>query len=422
MRTIRLVLYTLSFTLLFGCGGSHSPRMVTPQLTPFRLTVSVPHRQGLPSVTKVIVKVTGDEIDGALVFELPYNHETHTASGTIQVPNGQDRYFLIQALDANGKPVCEGKAGPIDIDPISNAPITVELWPSEERFGVATFSFNLLDAIPNAYRGIGRIRVCYSPFRDGQSPDSGIYPSEAQMREDLTLLKPLVIAVRSYGVTHGLEKIPAIAKELGIQCLAGAWIGRNASENQKELGNLVAIAQKGQAEKIAVGSEVLLRGDITKDELVALIRQVKQQVSVPVSTGEIYQIWLDNPDLVEVCDYLLVHIFPYWEGFPFEHALERVQAVYGKLRSAYPNKPIVLGEIGWPSEGQTYGQAKPDPVNQRRFVRQVVEWANTEGIEVYLFEAFDEKWKTTHEGAVGAHWGLLMSDRMVKPEIRKIWF
>lgn len=423
MRWMGNLLYLIALVVLCSCGGSHSPTTDPPPMTsPVRLNVNVPSRSGAPVVAKVVVKVTGDEIDGALVFELPYNAETHVASGTIQIPNGQDRFFLVQALDAEGKVLYEGQAGPVDIDPVRNEPVTVELWPPEQRTGVATFRLSLLDAIPNAYRGIGKIQVCYSPFRDGQSPDSGIYPSETEIREDLTLLKPSVTAVRTYGVTHGLERIPAIAKELGIRCLAGAWISADPNANQQEVHNLIAVAQAGQAEKVAVGSEVLLRHDLSKQELIVLVQQVKQQVSVPVSTGEVYQIWLDNPDLAEACDYLLVHVYPYWEGLPCERALERIQAALERLVSAYPGKPIVLGECGWPSEGQVKGQAVPDPVTQRRFVRQLVEWAKTRGVEVYLFEAFDERWKTAHEGAVGAHWGLFQSDRTMKPEVRKIWF
>lgn len=422
MRSLCTVLSAIALVALCSCGGSRPPTTEThPATSAVNLTVHAPTRSGLPSVARVVVKVTGDEIEGTLVFELPYNPETCTASGTIQVPNGQDRFFHVQGLDASGTVIYEGRAGPIDIDPVRNDPITIELWLAEER-GVATFRVNLLDAIPNAYRGIGKIRVCYGPFRDGQSPDAGIYPSEAQIREDLTLLKPLVAAVRTYGVTSGLEKIPAIAQELGIRCLAGAWIGRDRSANQRELQNLLAIARAGQAERIVVGSEVLLRSDLSKEELLDLIRQVKQQVSVPVSTGEVYQVWLQNADLADACDYLLVHVHPYWEGLPPEKAMERVETVYTQLSNAYPGKPIVLGECGWPSGGQVNGQAVPDPVSQRRFVRQLVEWARAHGVEVYLFEAFDERWKTAHEGEVGAHWGLFRSDRTTKPEIRKIWF
>lgn len=419
MRETRLVSILLLAGWMIGCGGSgsHPP----PSPGPVSLIINIPSRQGAPPVAKVVVKVTGPEIEGTLTYELPYDAENHQATGTLPVPNGIDRVFIVEALDAEGKVLYTGQTL-ADVDPVQNDPLTLELWPSPERFGWTVWRFNLLDAIPNAYRGIGRIRVCYSPFRNGQSPHTGVYPSEEEIREDLTLLQPLVAAVRVYGATHGLERIPAIAKELGIACLAGAWIGKDSDANQQEVQNLIAIAQAGQAEKVAVGSEVLLRGDLTEAELIALIQQVKRQVSVPVSTGDIYQTWLDHPNLAEACDYLLVHIYPYWEGFPAEQALERIKAAYQRLKAAYPEKPLVLGEVGWPSGGQTNGQAVPDPVSQRRFARQVIEWAKSQGVEVYLFEAFDEQWKTADEGSVGAHWGLFLSDRTMKPEIRKVWF
>ncbi len=273
---------------------------------------------------------------------------------------------------------------------------------------------------PNDYPSIEQIKVCYGPFRDGQSPHTGIYPSEQQIQEDLSLVQPLVQAIRTYGTTHILKEIPRIAKEKGIDCLVGAWISRNTADNQNEIQNLIAIAQAGQAQKIAVGNEVLLRGDLTKEELIALIQQVKQAVSVPVSTGETYQIWLNNPDLAEVCDYLLVHIHPYWDGIPVEKAFEQIKTVYLQLKAIYPNKPIIIGEVGWPSDGQIREQAVPNPVNQRRIIQEVVEWSKANKVELYIFELFDEKWKIADEGPVGAHWGLFFSNRTIKPEIQKI--
>ncbi len=409
-----------------GCGRHDKPAgepYPPPPTSPVTIRVSLPPRQGMPTVARVVVKVSGPEIVGTLQWELAYNPQTNTASGTINVPNGIDRLFVVEALDAEGNVLYVGSTvADVEPPPTQNPPITLELWPPEDKFGWGLIQLDMSQAIPNAYLGIGRIRVCYGPFRDGQSPHTGIYPSEQQIQEDLSLVQPFVQAIRTYGTARILKEIPRIAKERGIACLAGAWISRNTADNQSEIQNLIAIAQAGQAQKIAVGNEVLLRGDLAKEELIALIQQVKQAVSVPVSTGEIYPTWLANPDLADACDYLLVHIHPYQEGIPVEESLERVESIYRQLRAAYPNKPIVIGEVGWPSDGQTEGQAVPNPVNQRRFVRQVVEWAKANGVEVYIFELFDEKWKIADEGPVGAHWGLFFSDRTMKPQIQKIWF
>ena len=37
---------------------------------------------------------------------------------------------------------------------------------------------------------------------------------------------------------------------------------------------------------------------------------------------------------------------PYWEDIPNEHALNYCIEQYNKLKAAYPDKPIIIGEIG----------------------------------------------------------------------------
>ena len=37
---------------------------------------------------------------------------------------------------------------------------------------------------------------------------------------------------------------------------------------------------------------------------------------MPVTTGEIWSVWRDHPELVSAVDFIAVHILPYWEGMP----------------------------------------------------------------------------------------------------------
>ena len=61
-------------------------------------------------------------------------------------------------------------------------------------------------------------------------------------------------------------------------------------------------------------------------DLIAKIQRVKREVSVPVTTAEVWNIWLEHPELASAVDYLAVHILPYWEGLPssvaVDHAIE----------------------------------------------------------------------------------------------------
>ena len=49
-------------------------------------------------------------------------------------------------------------------------------------------------------------------------------------------------------------------------------------------------------------------------DLIAKIQRVKRSTSVPVTTAEVWNIWLEHPELASVVDYLAVHILPLLGG------------------------------------------------------------------------------------------------------------
>ena len=69
--------------------------------------------------------------------------------------------------------------------------------------------------------------VSYAPFRrDGHTPfDPGLRLDERQITDDLVLLSTLTRCIRLYGMSHGLDQVPAVARRLGLQVVLGAWIG-----------------------------------------------------------------------------------------------------------------------------------------------------------------------------------------------------
>jgi glucan 1,3-beta-glucosidase len=81
------------------------------------------------------------------------------------------------------------------------------------------------------------------------------------------------------------------------------------------------------------------------------------------------------------------------------------------MASIFPGKEILIGEIGWPSEGRMRGSALPSRTNQARVVSEILDLAQRENFRVNLFEAYDELWKQQLEGTVGGSWGLFDSLR-----------
>jgi exo-beta-1,3-glucanase (GH17 family) len=171
--------------------------------------------------------------------------------------------------------------------------------------------------------------VCYGPFRDGQNPNWGPYPSETDLRDDMPILTNMTGAIRTYGVSNGLDKIVPIANEFDLPVSPGAWISGYRDVNEEEIAKLITLAQTYEVESVIVGNEVVLSYEqgwdtLNETELLAYLARVKSNVSVPVTTGEPWHVWAAHPDLVEAVDYILIHVHPYWEGVPVENAAQYV--------------------------------------------------------------------------------------------------
>ncbi|MGR8942236.1 MAG: glycosyltransferase, partial [Gammaproteobacteria bacterium] len=79
-----------------------------------------------------------------------------------------------------------------------------------------------------------------------------------------------------------------------------------------------------------------------------------------------------------------------------------------------PNKPIVITEVGWPSDGQPYKHATASRANQAFFLREFMNRAAEQKLAYYIVEAFDQPWKMEIEGSAGAYWGIFNADRQPK--------
>jgi exo-beta-1,3-glucanase (GH17 family) len=270
------------------------------------------------------------------------------------------------------------------------------LWFQEQRPAV-DFHGRLKSMSYTAFEGVKRER------------GDGFVPSADQIRADMKAMAPLTRAVRTYTVTEGADQIPAIADEFGIRVTLGAWLDNDPTRNQREFDSVIALAKKHRnVDGIYVGNELNVRGEVpllkgesltakereilagndkdakervTIDHLIKVIRKVRAETggTVPLTTGEIYTVWLKYPELVEAVDFLSIHILPYWEGIPAAQAVENVFEMHAKLQAAYPNKRIVVGEFGWPSDGRMRLDSVPSRVKQASFMRQFLARADRLG-------------------------------------------
>lgn len=258
----------------------------------------------------------------------------------------------------------------------------------------------------------------YTPFDKDQSPfDQPLQLRPERMEADMALLAERFECLRTYSVT-GLEELPNIARKHGLKLIVGAWVSRNPADTAVEIAGLVKIANAHPdvIQSVIVGNEALLRKEVTAQQLVTLIEQVKAQIKQPVTYADVWEFWLKHPEVAPAVDFITIHLLPYWEDNPagIESALHEVTEVRKTFGNAYAPKEIFIGETGWPSEGRQRETAVPSSVNQAKFIRGFVALAEENGWRYNLIEAFDQPWKRASEGAVGGYWGLYDANRQDK--------
>jgi exo-beta-1,3-glucanase (GH17 family) len=255
--------------------------------------------------------------------------------------------------------------------------------------------------------------IAFSAYLENQSPGSII--SEEQIESRMKIIKPYVKWVRSFSCVDGNEHIPKIAHKHGIKTLVGAWLGDDKEKNEKEIESLIKLAKEGYADVIAVGNEVLLRGDLTEDAIIQYIQKVKMEVpNIPVGYVDAYFEFVNHPRLCNVCDVILANCYPFWEGYPIEHSLAYLKNMYYQAVSVAKGKKVIISETGWPNIGTPDRNAVPSYENALKYFINTFTWAKKEKIDVFYFSSFDETWKIEKEGDVGAYWGLWDKDGNLK--------
>ncbi|MBX2957274.1 MAG: glycosyl hydrolase [Cyclobacteriaceae bacterium] len=259
----------------------------------------------------------------------------------------------------------------------------------------------------------GMYGIGFSAYTEGQKP--GDILTEKQIRRRMEIIRPYTKWIRSFSCTEGNELIPKIAREYGIKTLVGAWLGKDDKINQEEIANLINLSKEGYVDTAAVGNEVMLRGDLTEDELIAFINRVKQAIpGIPVGYVDAYFEFDVKPRITQACDVVLANCYPYWEGCHIDYSLLYMKEMYNRAIRAANGKPVIISETGWPSQGTNFGAAMPSEENFIKYFINTQKWSMEEDIKVFYFSSFDESWKVGAEGDVGAYWGLWDKDEKLK--------
>ena len=255
--------------------------------------------------------------------------------------------------------------------------------------------------------------LCFSPYEEGQN--IGDQLSEKQIRKRMQVVSPYTKWIRSFSCTDGNEFIPKVAHEIGLKTMVGAWISSDKAQNDKEIDALIDLAKNGYVNMAVVGNEVLLRNELTEEEILGYINKVKDALpNIPIGYVDAYYQFLERPKLVEACDVVLANCYPYWEGYSIEQASIYLKRMYAVTKNAAQGKPIIITETGWPNKGDSNSDANPSQENAMKYFINVNNWSQQENIELFYFSSFDESWKVHHEGDVGQRWGIWDKNEKLK--------
>ena len=260
--------------------------------------------------------------------------------------------------------------------------------------------------------------VSFAPFRAWESPLTKSYPNAAEVASDLKQVAQQTNGIRTYSCIQGNYDIGKLAQQAGLKVWLGIWLDGNPTDNAKEMaaGIAEANAYPGTITRVIVGNEVLLRRDLSVEDLITDIDYVRARVKQPIAYADVTDYWQLFPQVAPHVDIVMIHFLPYWQNKPLnvDAAIANIKTTTDQFKTLFPGKIISIGEAGWPSRGRWRNDAAPSRVNEAVFLREFVTLADQEHVDYNLIEAFDQPWKFKLEGVAGANWGIWNAHRILK--------
>jgi exo-beta-1,3-glucanase (GH17 family) len=273
--------------------------------------------------------------------------------------------------------------------------------------------------------------ICYSGYRGTETPDKDIFPTQAEVLQDLRILEKNWHLIRVYGSDqHSADILEVIRREkLEIKVMLGIWLSGlpdAAAKNRQQVETGIRLANQYPEIVVAVsvGNEALVSWSdhkMTEQEMIARVQFVRQAVPCPVTVADDYLYWSRaDAKLMDHIDFTTLHTYPVWGKEDIGTGLSSTIRNYEAVRRAHPGKTIVLGEVGWPTYtvGEMHAPQAGDEKKQKRYYEEIVAWSRANNVTTFFFEAFDEPWKGA--GTEG-HWGLFSEKRTAKLAMQELY-
>ena len=267
--------------------------------------------------------------------------------------------------------------------------------------------------------------VCYGPYHQKDKAWSSY--TSADIDADMTIIKKYFHHIRTYSMRDAGKYIVGVASNHKVRVSLGVWIYKgdwNATKQEIDTAIGQAVGFLGTVIHLVVGNEVNRREqDYSTDEVMRAMNYAKQQVSshstlqgLDVTTcfsGTVLEpgtpgaaIW--EPVVKACTSSVFLTVYPWYGNSPpgnidgnmkwsYDSGIKQVEAL---------GKDVIIGEIGWPSQGGRATSVQNEELNYK-VTDKWVRGGNflKKNYLAFWFEMFDEPWKT-QEGAFGPYWGL----------------
>lgn len=250
--------------------------------------------------------------------------------------------------------------------------------------------------------------VTYSPYSN-----SGGCKSSSQIASEVSALSGFDV-IRLYGVDCNQVEAVLAAKASHQQIFAGIYFMNSIVADIQTL--TTAVNNNGgwsNVITVSIGNELVNGGQATPSQIgqyVATGRSALQAAGYtgPVVSVDTFIAVINNPDLCQYSDYIAVNAHAFFDGGVVAsdsgnwllEQLQRVSTACGNSKS------VLITETGWPSQGETNGQAVPSTSDQEAAISSIKSVCGNDAI---LFNAYNDLWKAP--GAFNAEqwWGIFGS-------------
>lgn len=365
----------------FGLSGS-SAAAATPAATPAATTAST--SKGWFS--NLMLSLFGGSAASSSAAAQPSTSPTTAPLLNIATSASQS----VEQPGFTGLVVVEGPTGDSGTEPVASASIAL----NSQVQKVAAY----------AEEGAG---ITYSPYTK-----SGSCKSASEVASDIQMLRAYGM-IRLYSVDcSGIANVVSAMSSLQKLYL-GVWSIDNLDTDLLSMAQQVLSGSRGWSavHTVAIGNELVNAGTKTVAQIKTAVATARAWFKSNASAYSGYIVSVDtlaavmaDASMCDISDYLAVNCHPYFSGIEALTSGTWLQAQVLALKSHCNNgKSVLITESGWPSYGNTVGDAVPLQQNQYLAIKGL---GSVMGSLVIMFTTFNDYWKDPGPYNVEQHWGV----------------